>query len=80
MRDDMALRWSAEESDARRQELAELARAAGWPRLGIRPGECVMAGENCWRVFVERASDPDVAAAIVELQKVKPQMNTDERR
>lgn len=51
-----------------REELLATAAAAGFPRVVIRPGETVAAGEEAWRLFVAHEFEASLVRAAAALK------------
>lgn len=52
-----------------RRACCELGETAGWPALPFKPATSVGPGQALWRLWMKRASVPDMEMVVAELQK-----------
>ena len=62
-----ALDHAATLRDAWRRACFELGETAGWPALPFKPATSVAPGEAPWRLWMKRASVPDMVMVVVAL-------------
>ena len=73
----VALDHAATLRDAWRRACFELGETAGWPELPFKPGTSVAPGAALWRLWMTRASVPDMVMVIGALQDLLSQYARD---
>ena len=63
--------------DAWRHACFELGETAGWPELPFKPGTSVAPGAALWRLWMTRASVPDMVMVVGALQDLLSQYARD---
>jgi putative DNA primase/helicase len=64
--------------DALRRECFELGETAGWPALPYKPGYSIAQGAAHWRVWMKRASVPDMVMVVDAIPNVLSQFRVGE--
>ena len=64
--------------DALRRECFELGETAGWPALPYKPGYSIAQGAAHWRVWMKRASVPDMVMVVEAIPNVLSQFRVGE--
>jgi hypothetical protein len=66
-------------AEEEREAVRRLAAGAGFPRVSLCPAVAVLPGEFNWRRFVTTASDEQLVAARMELERMTARVSTETR-